>query len=133
LDFKAARQKNESKKQFTLKEVKKIIRAALLMLPSKELDPTYFYTDTKGYIDLALQPSDYIAKKKDIRYCPIGLFTAVVSGKPQSMYAMDCLNDKSAYYLKNLETLAFDTDKRYESMSLPAKRKLIYQTVLNAA
>jgi hypothetical protein len=98
---------------FTLDETKDIMRAALTLLPSKELDPRRFVSSVDMSNDGRPSMRDNIYSKEssepgvDVRFCPKGLFEAVTTGKVNTNKSWMLTSFEAQQFLGQLESKAF--------------------------
>jgi len=120
------------KTKITKRQTIRILKDALKRLPSKELDPRYFATSAEsGEFYSSVDIRDAIADGRDIRYCPRGLFMAVVTGSPVKKLDSEICDDDAQGFLKDIEWVAFDVSRQY-GKSLPAYRRRVYLAVVAA-
>lgn len=117
---------------FPVAQVKEIMRAALTLLPSKELDPSWYMTRADDARDIHTG-NPHLEDGMDVRFCPKGLFEGVIGVKEIRGHAVrSAVGYDGLHYLTTLEHEAFAVE-RHSSKTLPAYRKKVYKRVLAAA
>jgi hypothetical protein len=121
---------------FPVAQVKEIMRAALTLLPSKELDPSWYLTRADTAQDIHTG-NPHLEDGTDVRFCPKGLFEGVIGVKEIRGQTVRAAVAWDGYeYLTMLEQEAFAA-KRWpvngKALTLPEYRKKVYRAVHAAA